>query len=74
MKIDSKIYVAGASGLVGSSIVRELKKQGFKNIFTPTSKEYNLIDEQQVLSLLTSYKPDYIFLAAALHLSPCHFV
>jgi len=65
MEKDSIIYIAGASGLVGSAIVRELKKQGYENIITPTSKEYNLANETHVASLLTSYEPDYVFIAAA---------
>jgi GDP-L-fucose synthase len=65
MNKDSKIYIAGASGLVGSAIVRELKSQGYTNLITPTSKDYNLANETHVASMMTSYEPDYVFLAAA---------
>jgi GDP-L-fucose synthase len=65
MNKDSKIYIAGASGLVGSAIVRELKSQGYTRLITPTSKDYNLANETHVASMMTSYEPDYVFLAAA---------
>ncbi|HPC35531.1 MAG TPA: GDP-L-fucose synthase [Candidatus Marinimicrobia bacterium] len=65
MEKDSKIYVAGNSGLVGSSIVRKLKAEGYDNlIFTPYP-EYDLRNQQQVDNFFKKEKPDYVFLAAA---------
>ena len=65
IKLDSKIYVAGHNGLVGSAIVRELKKNGYKNIITATRNKLNLTDQNKVLKFLKNKKPDFIFIAAA---------
>ncbi len=65
IKLSSKIYVAGHNGLVGSAIVRELKKKGYKNIITATKNKLNLTDQNKVLKFLKSKKPDFIFIAAA---------
>ncbi len=65
IKLNSKIYVAGHNGLVGSAIVRELKKNGYKNIITATRNKLNLIDQNKVLKFLKNKKPDFIFIAAA---------
>lgn len=62
---DSKIFVAGHNGLVGSSIVRNLKAKGYKNILTQTRQEINLLDQKAVLDYLKQEQPDYIFIAAA---------
>ena len=48
MEINSKIYVAGHRGMVGSAIVRELQRQGYTNIVTRTHAELNLIDQHAV--------------------------
>ncbi len=48
MEKDAKIYVAGHRGMVGSAIVRELKKQGYNNIITRTHKELDLTRQEQV--------------------------
>lgn len=61
----SKIYVAGHRGLVGSAIVRELTKLGFKHIITRTRKELDLLDAKAVSDFFKQEKPDYVFLAAA---------
>lgn len=62
----SKIFVAGGqSGLVGTAIVRALKKEGYKNIITKTRSELDLLDVKQVEKFFSKEKPDYIFLAAA---------
>ena len=67
MKKDSKIYVAGGqSGLVGTAIVRNLRKRGFTNIITKPRKELDLMDSKQVATFFQKEKPDYVFLAAAL--------
>ena len=65
MKLTSKIYVAGHTGLVGSAIVRKLKSEGFKNIYTKTRKELDLKDQNKVFRYLKKIKPDFIFIAAA---------
>jgi GDP-L-fucose synthase len=65
MKVDSKIYVAGHRGMVGSAIVRALENQGFKNLIYKTSKELDLTDQQQVQAFFENEKPEYVFLAAA---------
>jgi GDP-L-fucose synthase len=65
MNKDSRIYVAGHRGLVGSAIVRELKKQGFKDIITACKESVDLRLYDQVRDFFNDYKPDYVFLAAA---------
>ena len=60
-----KIYVAGHRGLVGSAIVRNLKKNGYNNLLLRTSKELNLTNQSDVNLFFEKEKPDYIFLAAA---------
>jgi len=62
---NSKIYVAGHTGMVGSAIVRNLESKGYDNlIFTPTL-DYNLINQQVVFDFFTKEKPDYVIDAAA---------
>jgi len=65
MNKKDKIYVAGHRGLVGSAIVRNLEKNGFTNIVSPTSKELNLKSQSAVDMFFETEKPDYVFLAAA---------
>lgn len=65
MEKDSKIYVAGHRGMVGSAIVRELQKNGYNNILTRTHAELDLIDQKAVADFFASEKPQYVFLAAA---------
>jgi GDP-L-fucose synthase len=65
MKKDSKIFVAGHKGLVGSSIIRMLKDQGYTNIITKTRQELNLLNQQDVESFFECEKPEYVFDAAA---------
>ena len=65
MEKDSKIYVAGHRGMVGSAIVRELLRQGYTNIITRTHKQLDLIDQKAVADFFASEKPEYVFLAAA---------
>ncbi len=62
---DSKIYVAGHRGMVGSAIVKKLKSLGFNNIITRTSKELDLKRQSQVEDFFAEEKPQYVFLAAA---------
>ncbi len=66
MKNDSKITVFGGSGLVGSSIVRRLKAQGYTNISTPSSKEVNLVDKGQVDEYFKTQQPEFVFMIAGL--------
>ena len=56
----SKIYVAGHRGLVGSAILRSLKKNGYNNLIFKTSKELDLRDQKKVLNFLKIHKPDFI--------------
>jgi GDP-L-fucose synthase len=65
MKKDSKIFVAGHRGLVGSAIVRILKDRGYENIITATREEVDLINQQQVENFFAKEKPEYVFDAAA---------
>ncbi|MGH0940165.1 GDP-L-fucose synthase [Bacillus mycoides] len=65
MKKDSKIYVAGHRGLVGSAILRKLEEQGYTNLVYKTSKELDLRDPRQVEEFFQVEKIDYVYLAAA---------
>lgn len=65
MEKNSKIYVAGHRGMVGSAIVRKLYKEGFQNILTKTSSELDLRDQKAVQQFFEEEKPEYVFLAAA---------
>ena len=65
MEKNSKIYVAGHRGMVGSAIVRELKRQGYENILTRTHAELDLMRQVDVEKFFAEEKPDYVFLAAA---------
>lgn len=65
MNKDSKIYIAGHRGMVGSAIQRKLLSQGFSNIICRTSKELDLRNQQAVADFFAKEKPEYIFLAAA---------
>jgi GDP-L-fucose synthase len=65
MNKSAKIYVAGHRGMVGSSILRLLEKQGFKNLILRTSKELDLRKQADVEAFFATEKPDYVFLAAA---------
>jgi GDP-L-fucose synthase len=65
MELNSKIYVAGHRGMVGSAIVRELQRQGYTNIITRTHKELDLCRQDAVEAFFETEKPEYVFLAAA---------
>jgi len=65
VELDSKIFVAGHRGLVGSAIVRKLNSLGYNNIITRNRAEVDLMDSAQVKNFLESEKPEYVFLAAA---------
>ena len=62
---EKKIYVAGHKGMVGSAIVRSLKKKGFNNLLLASKKELDLTNQSLTYSFLEEHKPDYIFLSAA---------
>ena len=65
MDENSKIYVAGHRGMVGSALMKNLQSKGFTNIITRTSSQLNLIDQKAVASFFETEKPEYVFLAAA---------
>ena len=65
MEKNSKIYVAGHRGMVGSAIVRELERQGYHNLVTRTHHELDLCRQEQVEAFFAAEKPEYVFLAAA---------
>lgn len=65
MEAGSKIYVAGHTGMVGSAIVRELKRQGYNNLVMRTHKELDLTRQEAVEAFFAVEKPEYVFLAAA---------
>tara|TARA_Y100000590_G_C15690663_1_gene1003300 strand:+ start:320 stop:1252 length:933 start_codon:yes stop_codon:yes gene_type:complete len=62
---NSKIYVAGHKGLVGSAIVRKLKEKGYKKIIIASRKKLDLTNQSKVLLFLKKHKPKFIFIAAA---------
>lgn len=81
MEKDAKIYVAGHRGMVGSAIVRELKRQGYHNLVTKTHQELDLTRQEPVEAFFHEEKPDYVFHPAgkvggilANHESPADFM
>lgn len=65
MDLNSKIYVAGHNGMVGSAIVRRLRQDGYSQIITRSSRELDLRNQQAVNDFFDAVKPEYVFLAAA---------
>lgn len=65
MDFNSKIYIAGHRGMVGSAIHRNLVNKGFKNFVFRTSQELDLRDQKQVADFFAAEKPEYVYLAAA---------
>lgn len=65
MNKDSKIFVAGSHGLVGSALVRQLTTAGYTNLVTPEINELDLTDQLAVADFFTIEAPEYVFLAAA---------
>ena len=65
MDKNSKIYIAGHRGMVGSAIVRELKKQGYNNLILRAHNELDLTRQLDVEDFFSKEKPEYVFLAAA---------
>ncbi|MBS4218986.1 GDP-L-fucose synthase [Bacillus sp. FJAT-49711] len=65
MQKDSRIYIAGHKGLVGSAILNNLKEKGYKNLIYKTSSELDLRDSKQVYNFFENENVEYVFLAAA---------
>jgi GDP-L-fucose synthase len=65
ININSRIYIAGHGGLVGSAILRKLKLKGYKNIIFASRKNLDLRNKSEVIKFLNKEKPDFIFIAAA---------
>ncbi|MFB0926023.1 MAG: GDP-L-fucose synthase [Vicingaceae bacterium] len=65
MNKNSKIYIAGHRGMVGSAIVRKLTADGFNNLVFKTSSELDLTNQQAVNDFFSYEKPEYVYLAAA---------
>jgi GDP-L-fucose synthase len=65
MEKNARIYVAGHKGMVGSAIMRELKRQGYTNLITKSHKELDLCRQNEVEKFFAEEKPEYVFLAAA---------
>ncbi len=64
MNKDSKIYVAGHNGLVGSAILRDLEKKGFRNIIYKSHSELDLTNQNQVFDFFQKEKPEFVFVSA----------
>ena len=62
---ESRVYVAGHRGLVGSAILRQLQARGYQQLITRTHQELDLLDAVAVEQFMREERPDYIFLAAA---------
>ncbi|SDS28104.1 GDP-L-fucose synthase [Paenibacillaceae bacterium GAS479] len=65
MEQNSKVYIAGHRGLVGSAILRALEREGYTNLLYRTSSELNLTDRKAVDEFFAAERPEYVFLAAA---------
>ncbi len=65
MQLNSKIYIAGHGGMVGSAISRLLKKKGYSNLVEKTSRELDLRNQSDTDLFFKDYRPEYVFLAAA---------
>lgn len=65
MEKNSKILITGSTGMVGSAVVKMLKELGYNNLLTPSRKEMDLVNPQNVKEYFESNKPEYVFLIAA---------
>jgi GDP-L-fucose synthase len=64
VKTDSRIFVAGAAGMVGAALVRRLRQEGHTGLLLPTRAELDLLDQAAVASFFAEKRPEYVFLAA----------
>ena len=62
---NSKIFLAGHNGMVGSAILRRFRKKEYRNIFTQEKKKLNLLDQKKTEKYLKKIKPDFVIIAAA---------
>jgi hypothetical protein len=65
MELDAKIYIAGHHWLIGSALLHELEKDGYRNVITRSLKELDLRNQEEVESFFSIEKPEYAILAAA---------
>ena len=65
ININSKIYIAGHNGMLGSSILRKLRSKGYKNIIVVNKKNLDLRDQKAVKKFIKNKKPDAVIIAAA---------
>lgn len=65
MNLDSKIYIAGHTGLVGSALVRTLREKGYKNLIFTTHRDLDLRDEDTTKKFFETMRPEYVYLCAA---------
>jgi GDP-L-fucose synthase len=65
MQQESRIYVAGARGLVGGAILRRLQAAGYGQLLAPSRQELDLMDRMEVERFFAEHRPEYVFLAAA---------
>ena len=65
MQKDSKIYIAGYPGLMGLALERQLRGEGFLNLFTPLFEQIDLRDRHAVIAYFAQHRPEYVFLTAA---------
>ena len=63
--MNKKIFIAGHKGLVGSALIRQLQKKGYKNFVLKTREELDLMQTEKVFKFFEEEKPDWVFLAAA---------
>ena len=64
LRTDSRVYVAGHTGLVGSAILRRLERDGFTNVQTATSEQLDLRDQAAVTYWFRANRPEFVFLVA----------
>ena len=62
---NSKIFIAGHNGMVGSALLRHFKLNKYKNIIIKNKKDLNLLDQKKTLTFLKKIKPDFVIIAAA---------
>ena len=65
IKTNSRIFLAGHNGLVGSAVYRKLRTKGYKNIITISRKKLDLVNQEKTFKFIKKIKPDFIFICAA---------